>query len=324
MIKFPEPSRLIIGFAHPAYQLEAEFLSRRKDIRTELATSIPALEAMIPDVDVLVVSGLWRNALLERAKGLRFVQSISAGTDQYDKALFQARGVRLASAQGANERAVAEHALALMLALSRQLHLGRDAQAKRLWRPMIGDPLLREQEQRGRTVLVVGFGRIGQRFGRLARALDCTVVGVRREAIPAPDAAESVIPIDDLELALPQADVVVLTCPLTPQTERLINAQTLSLMKPSAHLINVARGRVVDEGALLAALQAGALSGAALDVTEEEPLPASSPLWAMPNVIITPHSAGETGRYEANVIDVLEDNLARLWRGEADLRNQIV
>jgi D-2-hydroxyacid dehydrogenase (NADP+) len=95
-------------------------------------------------------------------------------------------------------------------------------------------------------------------------------------------------------------------------------------MKPSAHLINVARGRVVDEAALIAALQAGTIASAALDVTEEEPLPPSSPLWAMPNVIITPHSAGETGRYEANVIDMLDDNLERLWRGEATLRNQIV
>ncbi|MFM9975335.1 MAG: D-2-hydroxyacid dehydrogenase [Beijerinckiaceae bacterium] len=324
MAAFPEPARLRIGFAHPAYQLEAEFLNRRKDIKTALATSIPALDAMIPDVDVLLVSGLWRNTLLAHAKSLKFVQSISAGTDQYDRNMFRERGVRLASAQGANERAVAEHALALMLALSRHLHLGRDAQAKRLWRPMIGDPRQREQEQRGRSVVVIGFGRIGQRFGRMARALDCNVIGLRREAIPAPDAADSVMSIDDLDLVLPQADVVVLTCPLTPQTERLINAQTLALMKPSAHLINVARGKVVDEAALVATLQAGALAAAALDMTEEEPLLPSSPLWAMPNVIITPHSAGETGRYEANVIDILEDNLARLWRGETDLKNQIV
>lgn len=320
----PPPAALTIGFAHPAYQLQPEFLNRRKDIRTLAATSIPELEAMIPELDVLVVSGLWRNTMLERASKLAFIQSISAGTDQYDKALFAARGLRLASAQGANERAVAEHAMALMLALSRHIHLGRDAQAEARWRPMIADPLAREQEQGGRHVVVIGFGRIGQRFGRLAKAFDCRVTGVKRQPSPQPESADQVIPIADLDQVLPMADAVVLTCPLTPETEGLIDARRLALMKPSAHLINVARGRVVDEPALIAALQAGRIAGAGLDVAVEEPLPAASPLWAMRNVIITPHSAGETGRYEANVIDLLEDNLARLWRGETDLRNQVV
>jgi phosphoglycerate dehydrogenase-like enzyme len=262
--------------------------------------------------------------MLERAAKLAFIQSISAGTDQFDKALFAARGLRLASAQGANERAVAEHAMALMLVLSRHIHLGRDAQAQSRWRPMIANPLAREQEQGGRHVVVIGFGRIGQRFGRLAKAFGCRVTGVKREASPLPECADQVIRVADLAQALPTADTVVLTCPLTAETERLIDARRLELMKPSAHLINVARGRVVDEPALIAALQAGRIAGAGLDVTVEEPLPAASPLWSMPNVIITPHSAGETGRYEANVIDLLEDNLARLWRGETDLSNQVV
>ncbi len=320
----PLPATVTIGFAHPAYQVQAEFLNRRNDIRTLLATSSQALEAMIPEIDVLVVSGLWRNALLDNAPKLRFIQSISAGTDQYDKPLFKTSGLRLASAQGANERAVAEHAMALMLALSRHIHLGRDAQTASRWRPMITDPLVREQEQGGRTVVVVGFGRIGQRFGRLAKAFDCRVIGVKREAGPLSECADRVMSITDLGEVMPKADVVVLTCPLTPETEGLINAERLALMKPSAHLINVARGRLVDEHALIVALQAGQIAAAGLDVTVEEPLPASSPLWAMPNVIITPHSAGETGCYEANVIDLLEENLSRLWRGEAELKNGIV
>jgi D-2-hydroxyacid dehydrogenase (NADP+) len=322
--KFPSVQEMTIGFAHSAYQVQAEFLSRRRDIVTKQATTIQEVEAMIPDVDVLVVSGFWRNIFLDKAKKLRFVQSISAGTDQYDKPLFSEHGVRLASAQGANERAVAEHALSLMLALSRHLHLGRDAQNQKHWRPMIGNPLQREQEQRGRTVVVVGFGHIGQRFGKLARAFDCHVIGLRREAVAMPDCADEVFSIDALGDILPQADVVVLTCPLTPQTEGLINAETLGLMKPSAHLINVARGKVVDQSALIDALMTGVIHSAALDVTEEEPLAVDSPLWAMPQVIITPHLAGETGRYEANIIDLLENNLERLWRGETMLRNQVV
>jgi phosphoglycerate dehydrogenase-like enzyme len=128
---------------------------------------------------------------------------------------------------------------------------------------------------------------------------------------------------DNLLDALPQADFVALTCPLTPQTENLIDAKAFAAMKPSAYLVNVARGKVVNEPALLEALARSRIAGAALDCVWEEPLPASSPLWAMPNVLITPHTAGETRRYEDNVIDVLLENLQRLERGEA-LRNQVV
>ena len=122
----------------------------------------------------------------------------------------------------------------------------------------------------------------------------------------------------------PLADFVALTAALTPQTEGMINAQALARMKPSAFLINVARGRIVDEPALIAALKDGRLAGAGIDTTVEEPLAATSPLWEMPNVLITPHTAGETRKYEDNVIDLLVENLDRLWRGETELRNGIV
>jgi D-2-hydroxyacid dehydrogenase (NADP+) len=128
----------------------------------------------------------------------------------------------------------------------------------------------------------------------------------------------------DLMALLPEADFVALTCPVTPQTENLINAAALGRMRPSCQLVNVARGRVVDEAALIAALQARQIAGAALDVTVEEPLASTSPLWDMEHVLITPHTAGETRRYEDNVIEILRDNLDRLWRGDRELRNQIV
>ena len=148
--------------------------------------SLEELEARIAEADVLVVSGLWRNHLLDRAPRLRFVQSLSAGTDQYDRALFQAQGVRLASGQGVNERAVAEHAMGLILALTRQIHLARDNQARRHWRPMLGDRAIREDELGGKTLAIVGFGRIGQRLAGLARAFGMRIIGVaphrRRDA----------------------------------------------------------------------------------------------------------------------------------------------
>jgi phosphoglycerate dehydrogenase-like enzyme len=123
---------------------------------------------------------------------------------------------------------------------------------------------------------------------------------------------------------IPEADFVVLTCPLTPETTNLISTPQLAAMKPTAFLVNCARGKVVDEPALVAALQAKKIRGAALDVTVEEPLPAASPLWSMPHVIVTPHSAGETVRYEDRVIDLLIENADRLARGETKLVNEIV
>lgn len=319
----PPESELTIGFAHAAYQLLAEFETRGSTARGVEMRSREELEARVGDLDVLVVSGLWRNELIAAAPGLRFVQSVSAGTDQYDKVAFAAAGIRLASAQGANERAVAEHAMALILSLTRQIHFARDNQMGKHWRPMIGDRAKREDELGGKTLVIVGLGRIGQRLAALARAFGLRVIGVRRKPEPHRD-VEAVMPPDQLSAALAEADIVALTCPLTPETEGLIDAQALAAMKPSAFLINVARGKVVDEAALIAALQANAIAGAGLDCTVEEPLPAGSPLWTMPQVLITPHSAGETRAYERNVVDMLMENLGRLARGEGLLRNQIV
>ena len=144
-----------------------EFAARQTGIAHFEVRTLEDLERRAHEADVLVVSGLWRNTLLASAPKLRFVQSLSAGTDQYDKALFAKHGVRLANAQGANERAVAEHAMALILALTRQLHQARDNQQARQWRGMIGDRALREQELGGKTLVIVGLGRIGMRLAAL-------------------------------------------------------------------------------------------------------------------------------------------------------------
>jgi phosphoglycerate dehydrogenase-like enzyme len=158
----------------------------------------------------------------------------------------------------------------------------------------------------------------------LARAFDMRVVGVRRDPSRGAGAADKIAGEDGLLEMLPQADFIALTCPLTPKTENLIDAKALAAMKPSAYLINVARGRVVNEPALVEALEQERLAGAALDCVWDEPLPATSSLWGVRNVLITPHTAGETRRYEDNVIDLLLENLERLWRGEVLLKNQFV
>ncbi len=319
----PPKDRLTVCFAHVAYQMQARFEARGTGIHCFQVRSREELAARIGEADVLSVSMMWSNELIARAPRLRFIQSISAGIDQYDRAALQGAGIRLASAAGVNANAVAEHAIALILALARRLPEARDNQARRVWRGMISDLGQREDELGGKTLLIVGLGRIGGRLARLAKAFDMRVLATRRDPAGGSGAADAVRGMDGLRALLAEADYVALTCPLTPETERLINAETLARMKPGAALVNVARGRCVDEPALIAALRGGRLTGAGLDCATEEPLAEASPLWSMPNVLITPHTAGETRAYEDNVIDLLLDNVGRLWRGELALRNQV-
>ncbi len=322
MSALPDRNKLTIGFAHAAYQLADEFRARGAPFSYFEARTLDELSARIHEADVLVLSGLWRNELLTRADRLRFIQSVSAGTDQYDRDLIDAKGVRLASAQGANERAVAQHAMALILSLARHLHHARDRQHGSTWAGMIADRTRRELELTGKTLVIVGLGRIGTRLAHLARGFDMQVIGIKRQSAPVPNVDRIVAPGALLDV-LPQADFVALTCPLTRETEGMIGRAQLAAMKPSAYLINVARGRVVDEGALIDALDRRAIAGAGLDCFHEEPLPSSSPLWSMADVIVTPHRAGETQGYEGSIVELLLENLEHLYKGEA-LRNQVV
>jgi phosphoglycerate dehydrogenase-like enzyme len=321
---FPPRERLTILFAHAAYRLQERFLARDTGIESFEVRTLDEFERRIAEADVVVVSGLWRNHLLDRAPRLRFIQSVSAGTDQYDRGKLRERGIRLASARGVNARAVSEHAMALILAMARKIPEARDHQAKHSWRGMISDIAEREDELGGKTILIVGLGDIGSRLAHLAKAFGLRVVGIKRDRAAGGEAADSVHPIADLETLLPEADFVVLTCPLNEETERLMDADAFARMKRSAYFANVARGGCVDEPALVKALQERRIAGAALDVTAEEPLAANSPLWGMANVLITPHTAGETRKYEDNVLDILVENLDRLWSGAPGLRNEIV
>ncbi|NJN81435.1 MAG: D-2-hydroxyacid dehydrogenase [Caldilineaceae bacterium] len=300
------------------------FAKRQTGIAHRQAWTPDELTEAIADAHVLVVSGFWRNELLELAPKLRFIQSIGAGYDQFPLDELRSRGIRLASAAGVNRNAVSEHALALMLAFTRQLNSGFANQQQRIWRGMIGDYNRREDELAGKTMLLVGLGGIGGRIAKLAKAFDMHVVAVKRNPATAGGPADEIFATDQLTTLLPRADFLVLACPLTPETEKLIGAKELAAMKPTAYLINVARGGVVDEAALIHALQEQSIAGAGLDVTIQEPLPADSPLWTMDNVILTPHTAGETRRYEENVIDILVENIGRLAEGENPLQNQIV
>jgi phosphoglycerate dehydrogenase-like enzyme len=320
----PPTDQLTICFAHVAYQLHERFSALDVGIDSFAVRDPEKLDDRVGEADVLVISGLWHDGLLGRAGKLRFIQAIGAGTDQFPLDELKKRGIRLASARGVNYRAVAEHAMALILALSRRLPEARDNQAKRVWRGMIADLARREDELGGKMILVVGLGQIGGRVAQLAKAFDMRVVGLRRNPSAGRGAADAVHVMGEFKSLLPEADFVALTCPLTKETENLVDAEALARMKASAYLVNVARGRVVDEAALVEALAARRIAGAGIDVTVEEPLAPNSPLWGMEHVLLTPHTAGETRRYEDNVIEILHDNLGRLRRGEEPLRNQVI
>ncbi len=320
----PQKDKLTICFAHVAYQLQAQFEKRNSGISSFQVRNRGDLLTRVKEADVLVVSGLWNNDVLDQAPQLRFIQSIGAGTDQFGRDALSARGIRLASASGVNKNAVSEHAMSLVLALTRRLPEARDNQAKRVWRGMIGDLSQREDELGGKTMLIIGLGGIGGRLAHLAKAFGMNVVGFRKNPAAGKGNADSVHALGELKSLLPSADFVVLTCPLTTETENIIDDDALGRMKRSAFLINTARGRCVNERALIKALEDQRIAGAGIDVTADEPLADSSPLWALSNAFITPHTGGETRKYEDNVLDILQDNLGRFWTGQTTLRNQIL
>ena len=313
-----------IHFAHSAYQLSTLFEKRNTGMKHFQTWKPEDTYARMGEAEILVISGVWKNDMLPRADRLRFIQVCGAGYDQFDQDALRAKSVRLANGSGVNVNAVSDHAMALTLALTRQIHTGRDNQQKRHWRGMISDLTKREDELPGKTMLIFGLGKIGGRLAKLAKAFDMTVIGLKRDTSTPVAHVDELHPSSALPSLLPRADVVALTCPLTPETRNVIDGPALAAMKPSAYLVNVARGGCVDEAALIAAMQRQAIAGAGIDVTAGEPLAAESPLWGLENVMLTPHTGGETRQYEDNVIDILLENLDRLSKGQDALYNQVV
>ncbi|MDX1431966.1 MAG: D-2-hydroxyacid dehydrogenase [Gammaproteobacteria bacterium] len=320
----PPREELIIHFAHVAYRLAERFALRDTGIGHFQTWNAEETLARAGEGHVLVLSGLMSPELLERAERLRFIQVCAAGYNNFDLDAIRARGVRMANGTGVNRNAVSDHAMSLILAIARKLPEACENQRRRHWRGMISDLSRREDELAGKTLLVYGMGAIGERLVKLAKAFDMTVIGFKRDPSRHGSVADEVHAAADLHAWLPRADYVALTCPLTDETRNVIDARALAAMRDDAWLVNVARGGCVDTAALVDALGNGAIAGAALDVTEPEPLPADSPLWEMANVLITPHTAGETRRYEDNVVDILIDNLERLWADETRLVNGII
>jgi phosphoglycerate dehydrogenase-like enzyme len=234
----------------------------------------------------------------------------------------RAREVAMTSASGVHGPNIAEHALAMMLMFARRLPLYFRHQIAGRWdRAVRGrdDPAI--QELGGATLAVVGLGHIGELIAEKARVFGMRVIGVRRDAGRPSSAADRVVGLDRLGDVLAEADHVCLSLPLTPGTRHVIDASKLARMKPTAFLYNVSRGGIVDEPALVEALERRRIAGAGLDVFEQEPLAAASPLWRLDNVILTPHVSGVTPRYFDRFAPILAENLRR-WMDGRPLLNQ--
>ena len=246
------------------------------------------------------------------SRNLRWVHAHSAGLDRPIYTELQSRGVRVTPSVGANAAIVAQTALAGLLALSRRLPLLMREQAKQHWLPLHGH--LMPRDLAGQRMTLVGWGGIGQTLAQYAQMLGLQLT-VARHSGTAIGGSISTIAYADLHQVLQQTDWLVLACPLTEQTRGLIGAGELAKLPMGAHVINVSRGEVIDELALISALQSGHVAGAYLDVFAHEPLPGASPLWSLPHVIVTPHCAGFSDGNERRVAQIFIDHL-RQWLQE--------
>jgi phosphoglycerate dehydrogenase-like enzyme len=276
----------------------------------------------IPDTDVFIGWSLRPEQFLA-AKKLRWIHSPAAAVHQLMFPELIRSEVAVTNATGVHGPVVAEHAIAVMLALAKRLPQAMGYQARKKWsQDELWNERPRPREVDGATALVVGLGAIGAEFTRRAKALGMNVIGIRENTGNGTGGANEVYGPAEIDAVLPRADFVLLCTPVTPATRHIINRARLERMKPDSYLINVARGTLVDEPALIEALSSRRIAGAALDVFEEEPLPAGSPFWSLENMLITPHTAAVTERLWERHFRHIAENLNRFLAGEP-LLNQV-
>jgi len=237
----------------------------------------------------------------------------NAGVDNPVFTAFIDRGIRLTTSSGSTAKPIAQTAIGGLLMLARRFPAWAESQRRHAWEPIRADlpPDLDSQ-----TLVVLGVGAIGDEIARLARAIGLHVVGVRRSPLRDDDNVDEMAPPTALKEILPRADWLALACPLTPETRGIIGQAELALLPRGAHILNIARGEVIDESALIDALRSGHLAGAYLDVVATEPLPAESPLWDLPNVIISPHNSAIAQGNERRAVEYFLANLTAWAKGE--------
>jgi len=306
----PENTKVVICVWHPFSEwrpkpvLAESIRARYPAIRLMHLPNYDTLNAELPDTDIFVGASL-RPEQFAHAKKLLWIHSTAAGISQLMYPELRRSGVMVTNTSGISSVPMAEHTMGLILALARNFPDAVRYQQQAKWSQQeLWDKPQHIGEVNGSLLLIVGYGSIGRELAKRARAFGMRVWGITRSGKGDATLVERLLPISQLHEALPRADYVAIAAPDTAETKHLFGAEQIALMQRSARLINVSRGSLLDEAALLAALRKGDLSGAALDVTAVEPLPADSPLWGAPNLFITPHTSAIS---------------ERLWQRETEL-----
>jgi D-2-hydroxyacid dehydrogenase (NADP+) len=326
------PALLISHACHAMFGAELAAVLARLELRLDVLVLPADKDARLPETDIARIEVAFFSqdnfpdysrqffSAVRKAPHLKWLHAFNVGVDHPIYTELLERGVRVTTSAGTTALPIAQTALTGMLMLSRGFPHWLKAQREHRW-----DPVRLQQSPRdlpGQTVLVVGMGHIGAEFARLAKALGLYVIGVRRGTRQSGDPVDEMHTPDQLNALLPCADWLMLACPLTTETRKLITAQRLALLPCGAHILNIARGEVIDEAAMIAVLQSGHLAGAYLDVFETEPLPAASPLWDLPNVLVTPHNSTNSRGNERRVFECFAGILAQ-WKSNAPLTNEV-
>ncbi len=317
----PEATKLVICVWHPFTEwrpkpMLAEAVRRRwPAMRVIHLPNFDPLPQELPDTDIFICYSI-RADQLKSAKQLKWVHSTAAGVAQLMYPELRDSGILVTNASGIFSVPMAEHTMGLILALARNFPDSVRFQDQSAWgQQQLWDKPQHLTEVNSRVLLIVGFGSIGRELARRAKAFDMRVWGVTRSGRGDASLAERIVPVSQLNDALPEADYVVIAAPKTAETKHLIGDAQLSRMKRGARLLNVGRGSLLDEAALIRALQDGHLAGAALDVTSTEPLPPESPLWQAPNLLLTPHTSAISERLWERETALLLDLLERWFAG---------
>ena len=324
----PAETKLVICVWHPFTYWRPQpvmpqtIRARWPEMRVLHLPDYDHLAEELPDTDIFVGYSL-RAEQLTHAKKLKWIHSTAAGVAQLMYPELRDSGIVVTNPSGVFSPPMAEHTMGLLLALARNFPDSTRHQDRSHWGQQdIWDKPQHLTELSGQVLLIVGFGSIGRELAKRARAFDMRVWGVTRSGQGDTTLAEKIVPISQLDEALPHADYVVIAAPETNETRHLIGAPQIARMKPGARLINVGRGSLLDESALIRALESGALAGAALDVTSVEPLPPESPLWRAPNLFITPHTSAVSDRLWHRETALLMDLLER-WFDGREMFNQV-
>jgi len=317
---------LVSHLIHTTHGARIAEAAARAGFRTELIPLPPDPAARLSDTECARVETAFFSgdifpdhsrqffSAARKAARLKWLHVFNAGVDHPIYTEMLERGVRLTTSAGTTAGPIAQTAIMGLLALARGFPRWLVAQRNHQWNPERKTP---PRDLRGQTAVVLGLGKIGSEIARLARALGLEAIGVRRGPRRAEDPVDELHPPAALSHLLPRCDWLIIACPLTPETRRLVDASMIARLPRGARIINVARGEIVAEQALIEALRSGHLAGAYLDVFETEPLPPESPLWDMPNVLITPHNSSAAAGNDERVLAIFLDNLGRWHRGEA-------